>query len=150
MPSGSTVFVDTNVLLYAVDPRDPAKQSAAQAWLRQCWQRDCGRISTQVLNELFVNLRRTAPSLSVDDARRIVREYRAWTPWVVDDDTADAAWVLQDRLGYHYWDALMLAAAQQQGCALLLSEDMQHNQVIDQMRIVNPFLADPSLLDSTP
>jgi len=44
----------------------------------------------------------------------------------------------------------MLAAAQQQGCALLLSEDMQHNQVIDQMRIVNPFLADPSLLDNTP
>ena len=102
MPSDSTVFVDTNVLLYALDPRDAAKQRSAQGWLQHCWRHDCGRVSTQVLHELYANLRRVAPSLPADEARRIVREYRAWTPWVVDDETVDTAWDLQDRFGFGF------------------------------------------------
>lgn len=150
MPSVSTVFVDTNVLLYAVDPRDAAKQTAAQSWLRQLWLRDCGRLSTQVLNELYANVRRIAPALPVDRARQVVRRYRAWGPWVVDDRTVDCAWDLQDRFGLAYWDALMVAAAVQQGCRWLLTEDLQHGQRIDELRIVNPFLSEPSLLDAMP
>ena len=50
------VFVDTNVLIYALDPRNAAKQRAAQAWLTRCWQERSGRVSTQVLNEFYVNL----------------------------------------------------------------------------------------------
>lgn len=148
MPSGSTVFVDTNVLLYAVDPRSADRRERAQAWLRRCWRDDCGRISTQVLHEMFVNLRRVAPSMAADDARRIVREYRAWTPWIVDEETIDLAWELQDRFSFSYWDALMVAAAQQQGCTLLLTEDLQHDQRIDQLRILNPFLVGPEVLDA--
>ncbi len=148
MPSGWTVFVDTNVLLYAVDPRDPAKMQGAQVWLEQCWLRDCGRISTQVLHEMYANLRRAAPALSVEEARRRVREYRAWTPWIVDDDTVDLAWQLQDRFALSYWDALMVAAAQQQGCRLLLTEDLQHDQRIDNLHIVNPFRVGPEVLDT--
>jgi predicted nucleic acid-binding protein len=148
MPNDSTVFVDTNVLLYAVDPRVPGKQAAAQAWLRQCWQRDCGRISTQVLHELYANLRRVAPSLSAEGARQLVREYRAWTPWVVDEDTVDTAWQLQDRFDFPYWDALMVAAAQQQGCMLLLTEDLQHDLSVDRLRILNPFVVGPDVLDT--
>ena len=150
MPSASTVFVDTNVLLYAVDPRQPNKQARAQAWLQHCWRHDCGRISTQVLHELFTNLRRVAPSLAVEDARRLVREYRAWTPWIVDDETVDSAWQLQDRFSFNYWDALMVSAAQHMGCTLLLTEDLQHDLQIDNLRIVNPFRADIGLLDATP
>jgi len=148
MPSGSTVFVDTNVLLYAVDVRDPRKQIVAQQWLAQCWQRGCGRLSTQVLHEMYVNLRRLAPALSLEQARRMVREYRAWTPWLVDDDTVDLAWSLQDEYTFLYWDALMVAAARQQGCTLLLTEDLQHDLRIDELRIVNPFLAGPEILDA--
>lgn len=148
MPSDSTVFVDTNVLLYALDPRDAGKQTAAQAWLQRCWTQDCGRVSTQVLNELYANLRRVAPATPVDEARRIVRAYRAWTPWIVDDETVDRAWDLQDRFSLAYWDALMVAAAQQQGCGWLLTEDLQHDQRIEKLRILNPFLAGPELLDA--
>ncbi|HOB95252.1 MAG TPA: PIN domain-containing protein [Aquabacterium sp.] len=148
MPSGSTVFVDTNVLLYAVDVRRPEKQQQAQSWLRQCWQGNRGRISTQVLHEMFANVRRVAPSLSVDDVRRVVRDYRAWAPLTVDEETVDLAWDLQDRFSFSYWDALMVAAAQQQGCAILLTEDLQHDQRIDQLRIVNPFLVGPEVLDA--
>ena len=60
MPSASTVFVDTNVLLYAQDPRDPRKRGAAERWLVWCWHAQRARISTQVLNELYANLRRAA------------------------------------------------------------------------------------------
>lgn len=148
MPNGSTAFVDTNVLLYALDPRDPGKQRAAQRWVERCWQLDCGRLSTQVLNELYVNLRRLAPALGIEQARRIVREYRAWTPWIVDDDTVDLAWTLQDDVALHYWDALMVAAAQQQGCKWLLTEDLQHDQLIDGLRVLNPFIVGPEILDA--
>lgn len=148
MPSASTVFVDTNVLLYALDLRTPARQSAAEAWLARCWHEGRGRISTQVLHELYANVRRVAPKVPVDEARDLVRRYRAWSPWMVDHETVDIAWAIQDRASVSYWDALMVAAAQQQGCAILLSEDFQHEQQFDGVRIVNPFLVGPEMLDT--
>lgn len=150
MPSDLTVFVDTNVLLYAQDPRNVDKQARAENWLRCCWQNQVGRISTQVLNELYVNLRRVAPSLAPDQARDMVRRYRGWKPWVVDDATVDLAWSLQDRFLLSYWDALMAAAAQQSGCAYLLTEDLQHRQQLDNLQIINPFLSDPAALGLKP
>lgn len=146
MPSDSTVFVDTNVLLYAQDPRDPVKQQRAASWLDHCWRLQSGRISSQVLHELYANLRRAAPSLSVGDAREVVRLYRHWSSWDVDAATVDEAWLLQDRYGFHYWDALMLAAAHAQGCRWFLSEDLQHGQSIHRLTVINPFLASPEEL----
>jgi predicted nucleic acid-binding protein len=146
MPSDSTVFVDTNVLLYAQDPRDARKQRHAAAWLAHCWRQSIGRLSTQVLHETYVNLRRVAPRLDVAAARALVRRYRAWSPWAVDEATVDLAWGLQDRFRLSYWDALMVAAAQQQGCTLLLTEDLQHDQRFDGLRVINPFVAGPELL----
>ncbi len=148
MPSVSTVFVDTNVLLYAQDPRNPAKRDRAEQWLAWCWNGRRALISTQVLNELYANLRRVAPQLPVDAARALVRRYRAWNPWAVDEATVDIAWDLQDEHSLSYWDALMLAAARQQGCRFLLTEDLQHDQTIDGIRILNPFLAGPELIDA--
>jgi len=146
MPSDWTVFVDTNVLLYAQDPRDPVKQRAVTAWLDHCWRTGCGRISTQVLHEMYVNLLRLAPRLGTAGARAVASRYRVWKPWLVDEATIDAAWLLQDGHALSYWDALMVAAAQQQGCKLLLTEDLQHGQQIDAVRIVSPFAAGPEML----
>ena len=148
MPSDSTVFVDTNVLLYAQDPRVPDKQVRAAAWVAHCWRQGCGRLSTQVLNELYVNLRRTAPQLDLAEGRALVRCYRAWQPWVVDGSTVDLAWDLQDRFALSYWDALMVAAAQQQGCRFLLTEDLQHGQQMDRLQVLNPFLVGTEVLDA--
>ncbi len=148
MPSGSTVFVDTNVLLYAQDPRVQVKREACSLWLARCWRESRGRISTQVLNEFYVNVRRVAPTFQVEAARELVRRYRAWSPWLVDDTTIDLAWRLQDQTGFSYWDALMVAAAQQQGCAYLLTEDLQHGQHVDGVQILNPFKVGPDVLDA--
>ena len=148
MANGSTVFVDTNVLLYALDPRDPVKRGAAGTWLARCWGDRSGRVSTQILNELYVNLRRVAPAYDADAARQQVRRYRAWSPWPVDDSTVDIAWKLEERMAIGYRDALVIAAAQQQGCAYLLTEDLQDGRVFDELTILNPFTADVTLLDS--
>lgn len=150
MPSALAVFVDTNVLLYAQDPRQPDKKRMAEDWLSWCWDGQNGRISTQVLNELYVNLRRVAPSLDPEQARQVVRRYRRWKPWVVDEATVDHAWVLQDKTGYSYWDSLMLAAALAQGCRYLLTEDLQHQHQVDTLTILNPFEGTPVTLGLSP
>jgi predicted nucleic acid-binding protein len=144
----SGVFVDTNVLIYGVDDADPGKRDRARAWLAACWQRRCGRLSTQVLNEFYVNVKRKFPR-AIDEAREMVRRYQQWQPWRIDLPTIEGAWIAESRFGLSYWDALMVAAAQQQGCELLLTEDLKHDQMIDGVRIVNPFLAGPELLDAT-
>jgi predicted nucleic acid-binding protein len=143
----TVVFVDTNVLVYSEDGANPAKQARAIDWLRALWQRRSGRLSTQVLNEFYVTAtRKLAPPMPAGDARAEVRRYQRWQPWGIDHATVEAAWSVESRYGLHYWDALMVAAAQQQGCDILLTEDLQHDQVIDKLRILNPFLVGPEVL----
>ncbi len=143
------IFLDTNVFLYGIDDRDADKRDRARAWIAACWQRRCGRLSTQVLNEFYVNVRRKFPrQLAQGDARAEIRRYQHWRPWAVDHATVETAWAVESRYGLNYWDALMVASAQQQGCTLLLTEDLQHDQQIDGVRIINPFLVGPELLDA--
>lgn len=144
-------FIDTHVLVYATDDHDIDKRDKARRWLSACWQRRCGRLSTQVLNEYYTVIRRKFPTpVAAGDARAEIRRLQAWQPWQIDHHTMEAAWAVEARHGYHYWDALMIASAQQQGCTVLLTEDLQHDQRIDALRIVNPFQADIGLLDETP
>ena len=145
----STVFIDTNVLLYCVDERDIDKRDRAREWIAACWQRRCGRLSTQVLNEYCYNVKKKfSRQLSQDGARTQVRRYQNWRPWAIDQPTVEVAWAVEDRYRLSYWDALMVAAAQQQGCTLMLTEDLQHDQRIDSVRILNPFLVGPEMLDA--
>jgi len=147
----SLVFVDTNVLIYGLDDKELAKRDRARVWLEACWRKQCGRLSTQVLSEFYVNVRRKFHGvLSQEGARAEVRRYQAWRPWTVDQQTVESAWEVESRFGFNYWDALMVAAAQQQGCAIFLSEDLQHDQQLDSVRVLNPFLTGPEVLDTTP
>ena len=140
----ATVFVDTNVLLYCFDARNAGKRTRAQAWVAMCWKQQCGRISTQVLNEFYSNARKKFSSaITAGDARAEVRRYQHWQPWAIDHATVESAWAIESRYDINYWDALILASAQQQGCGHLLSEDLQHGQDVDGVRIVNPFETTP-------
>ena len=151
MPSASIVFVDTNVLLYAEDGADKLKHCAARDWLRELWLRRCGRLSSQVLHEFYVNAtRKLRPPMPAGDARAEVRRYQRWQPWLVDHATVESAWAIESRYSVSYWDALMVAAAQHLGCTMLLTEDLQHDQSFDSLRVVNPFLVGPELLDPRP
>ena len=137
------LFVDTNVLIYALDSRDSTKQQAAQAWLTRCWRERSGRVSMQVLNEFYVNVVRILGDSFKPQARKEIRHLLVWQPWETDTATLEAAWTIADVARISHWDSLIVAAAVHQGCEILLSEDMQHAQTIEGVRIVNPFLEAP-------
>ena len=135
------VFVDTNVLIYALDPRNVTKQRVAQTWLTRCWQERSGRVSTQVLNEFYVNLVRIKGDEFKVRARAEIRHLMAWHPCAIDAPMLETAWSIADDASISHWDALIVAAALHQGCETLLSEDLQHGQIIEGVRVVNPFRA---------
>ncbi len=151
MSAPTRVFVDTAVLLHAEDGADAERQRDARDWLRVLWQRRCGRLSAQVLVDFYTTAtRRLRPPMPAGDARAEVRRYRLWQPWLNDHATLETAWAVETRFGLSVADALIVAAALHQGCALLLSPDLAHTQPIDGLRIVNPFLIGPELLDTPP
>ena len=142
----SAVFVDTNVILYAVDSSEPEKQPVARAWLRTLWQARTGRLSIQILQEFYVNATRLDRGLEPADARAVVDSLASWNPLPIDPSLLVAAWDIEDRFGFSFWDSLIVAAAQRTGCIHLLTEDLQDGQVIDGLTIVDPFRHAPESL----
>lgn len=133
-------FVDTNLLVYFRDASEPLKQKRAEGWLAMLWRARTGRISFQILSEYYVTVtRRLDPGLDVNAARADIRSLFAWRPIDVDRPVIEAAWAIQDRYGFSWWDSLVVAAAQRTDCAYLLTEDMQHGQEMDGVTVINPF-----------
>ncbi len=133
-------FVDSNVLVYRHDRDEPAKQSTAQRVLAALWRSQTGRVSTQVLNEFYaVVTRKLALPVAAPIARQEVRQLQAWRPVPVTDELYERAWAIEDRFGLSWWDALIVAAAEQARCRYLLTEDLQDGQELDGLAVVNPF-----------
>ena len=135
------VFVDTNVFVYREDDRDPARQARANAWLSLLFERRQGRTSFQVMQELYSVLTRKLTRFHAAEARQVVRELAAWRPVTPDLPLFEHSWRLQERYRLSWWDALIVAAARASDCAILLTADLQHGQVLDGVRVVNPFHA---------
>jgi predicted nucleic acid-binding protein len=141
-PRELLVFVDSNVLLYAVDDADLNKQQAARDWRAELWKSRRGRISFQVLSEFYVNAVRKRPSAR-EEARAEVRDLLAWNPVVAEAALLERSWKIQDRYHLSFWDALIVAAAKAASCRYLLTEDLQAGQALDGIEVVNPFLRTP-------
>lgn len=134
------VFVDTNILVYARDAAYPEKQTAAERWMRELWEKETGRTSFQVLNEYFVTVTyKLTPGLIPERAWEDVRDLMAWEPQAMNRPCLELARHLSLRYSFSWWDSLVVSAAQLQHCTVLLTEDMQDGMMIDEMRIVNPF-----------
>ena len=136
MPTRTDVFLDTNILLYAIDEGDrrclPATQTVSKG----------GVISVQVLNEFAAVARRkfkfTWPSIEA----ALARFRRLFShPLAIDVDTHERAMGIAARDGLSIFDSLLIASALDAGCTQFLSEDMQHGRRIeDRLTIRNPFL----------
>jgi len=134
------VFVDTNVLLYARDASEPAKQPRATAWLEHLWREQSGRTSVQVLSEYYVNLtRKLSPGLAPEEAWDDVQELLTWHPQAVDDALLRRGREIELRYQLSWWDSLVVGAAQLQGCAVLLTEDLQDGGVYGGVTVRSPF-----------
>jgi len=140
------VFVDTNVLIYALDDADLEKQRAARLWRAELWKSRRGRISFQVLQEFYVKVTQKWPSAR-QEARSEVRDLLAWRPVVIDTAILEGGWRIQDRYHLSFWDALIVAAATSASCRYLLTEDLQPDQDLDGLRVISPFLCDPVSLE---
>jgi predicted nucleic acid-binding protein len=141
------VFVDTNVLLYALDTAEPKKHQAAASWRSELWRSRRGRLSYQVLQEFYVQAVRKDPSRA-EAARAEVRDLFSWEPVALDGSVIETAWNLQGRFSLSFWDALIVAAAQAADCRFLLTEDLSHGQDLDGVLVVSPFRVGPSELDA--
>ncbi len=134
------VFVDTNVLIYAHDIQAGRKQKTAARILGDLWEMRAGVLSTQVLQEFYVNVTRKIPTpLKRSTARDIIRQYSVWPVVEPNADMTIRASELEERHQLSFWDAMIIAAARQAGAAKILTEDLNHGETIDGVAIENPF-----------
>jgi|SRR5580704_3827200 predicted nucleic acid-binding protein len=132
-------FVDTNILIYAHDRSAGLKYERARDLVERLWISGQGVLSTQVLQELCINLRRKiARPLSVEEVRRIIQDYLSWE--VVVNTPVLQALEIEVRYKTSFWDALVLQAAEDSGAAVLYSEDLASGQKYGPIRVINPLV----------
>ncbi len=134
-------FFDTNVLLYMYDDDEPQKKARAIDLFDQAVEDNRAVLSTQVLQEFYVNsTRRLATPLSPERAAARVKDF-ARLPLVRVDEAMILAAIERHRsMSFSFWDALILEAALRGGAERLLTEDLQHGQQIEGLRVENPFM----------
>lgn len=138
-------FVDTNILMYAHDATAGEKHQKAKALVEKLWETRSGVVSTQVLQELAVNLRRKAKKpLDTRSTRDVVSDYLAWQVVVNGGDSILEALDLEARYQVSFWDALVIQAAQASGAETVYSEDLSDGQRYGGVRVSNPFKASGS------
>ncbi len=134
-------FVDTNVLIYAHDVDAKQKHETAKRILAALWDERTGVLSTQVLQEFYVNVtRKISHPITKESARLVVSSY---VIWCIDTTPAEisTAFRIEDEYRIGFWDALIVAAAVKSGATRLLSEDLNPGQMIAGIRIENPFVS---------
>ena len=137
------IFLDTNIIVYAHDRSSGYKYEAAREILDYLWASREGLISVQILQEFFVCVTQKIPKpLIWKKAKAIVEYLSTWD--VVDNDKYITlkAIDLQEKYRFSFWDSLVVQAAIQGGASVLLSEDLPDDQLVQGVRIVNPFKRD--------
>lgn len=131
-------FVDTNILVYAHDRSAGVKHRRAQALLEQLWDSGRGVLSTQVLQELYVGLRRKAQSFSLEELRSLIRDYSTWEIVSNSPDSILRAIEIEQRYKISFWDALIIQAAEFAGASILYTEDLSAEQRYGMIQVVDP------------
>ena len=132
-------FVDTNILLYAHDRHAGVKHERARKLIEDLWNSGRGVLSTQVLQELCVNLRhKIARPLPVEEVRRLVQDYLSWEVVVNTPDAVLHALEIEVRYKTSFWDALVLQAAESSGASVLYSEDLAVGQKYGSIQVIDP------------
>ena len=134
-------FIDTNILIYAYDVDTEKKHLVAKEVLNKLWMDRTGVLSTQVLQEFYVNVtRKISKPLTKKTARAIIDSYGVWC---IDTTPAEiaTAFRIEDDARISFWDALICAAALKAGADRILSEDLNAGQKISNVLIENPFVS---------
>ena len=143
MKDEGTVFLDTNVFVYAFLASEPRKRAKAVELIESCLGSGRGSISYQVVQELAnVARKKFATKLSSEDCKAFIDAAMQPLNKVASSTVLiHTALDLQDELKYSFYDSVMIAAALQAASSTLYTEDLQHWQLVrGTLRIVNPFL----------
>lgn len=140
-------FIDTNVLLYALDHTEAEKQAQAEALLNRVWSGRSGCLSVQVLQEFYVNAtRKLSRPLDPNTARQVVEDYSLWIVHAPTSASVLTAIDLQQQYRVSFWDAMILGSAQDLGAEVVWSEDLNAGQHFGGLEVQTPFY--PYKLDS--
>lgn len=129
----ASIFLDTNVVLYLLSDHADKADQVERILIEQ------PTVSVQGINEfIYVSQRKMRLTLeeSHDLANSLMRKCRVIP---LTDETIKMAMHIAQRYRFSHWDSLIIAATQQSGCTILYSEDLQHQQRIDQLTLINPF-----------
>ncbi len=133
-------FFDTNILVYLVDEDEPKKQEVARGLVQEYLIEGKGMISVQVLREFYSAARKLRHPLSEERVSEAVRDFARLPPLAEDARMVLRAVDRTREISISSWDALIVEAALKAGADRLFTEGLQHGQVIEGMRVENPFL----------
>ena len=131
-------FLDTNILVYSVDGKDPVKQGIARKILIEALVRREYLISAQVLNE-FSNIALLKLKMSIQEVRRFVEIFGQINVVSIDRSWTEKALSLKEKFGTQFFDSLLLVAAEENGCDTILTEDLNDGQMYGSVKAIDPF-----------
>ena len=144
MPSEKiSCFVDTNLLIYAIDPSDHEKRILASGQLARMIKNRTLVLSAQSLNEFYRVVSGRRRLMGREDARQFIESLSSFCVAPSGFQVTQQAWRIQDATNFGWWDCLLLGAASLAGVTYFLSEDMQHERQLFGMTILDPFRLDP-------
>ncbi|MBR0033113.1 MAG: PIN domain-containing protein [Treponema sp.] len=132
------IFLDTNILAYIFDSRDIAKKTKAKELFSKLVIENSCMISTQVLQELF-NVVTKKLKYSKADAQKIITSLLNLNIHQVSTTDIQLAMNISSESQFTIYDSLIIAAAKSENCTTLYSEDLNDGQVVEGVKIVNPF-----------
>ena len=134
-------FFDTNILVYANDSSEEAKQEISRSLIKDSLKKRNGVISVQVLSEFWVTVtRKLKKPLSSEIADKEIGLFQLMEIVNLDFPLFKDALRFQRLMKVSYWDSLILAASYSAGCKTIYTEDLNHGQIVSNMELVNPFL----------
>jgi predicted nucleic acid-binding protein len=134
-------FVDSNILIYTHDLSAGTKHEEAVKLLKGLWEEKRAVLSTQVLQEFCVNVRRKSRNpVSWEELRSALQDYVGWETVVNTSGSILRALEIERRYQISFWDAMIVQAAESANCEVLYSEDFSHGQEYCGVLAVNPFV----------
>lgn len=135
------IFVDTNIIIYAHDLDSGPKHDIAKTIIEDLWEEKSGILSTQVLQEFYVNITRKIPTpLLPAQARGVIENYLVWRVELNGPETILLASEIEERYNLSFWDSMIVAAARNAEAEKILTEDLNSGQIVEGILIENPFL----------
>lgn len=134
------IFVDTNILIYAHDLDAGKKHEESTCLVEHLWASEAGVLSIQVLQEFYVNVtRKIARPLPPEIARSIIENYLSWQVESLMPESVLLASEIGERNQLSFWDAMIITAARSANVKKIITEDLNHGQIIEGIKIENPF-----------